>query len=97
MQECQKQLNLKVKVNGIGIDDHKLNQIQNSLHDTKKFRAGLKSHSGSKKAAKLIEGLTESKDNKQLYFKKKIKEQKFNFQQKINNQNPIFQNYRINR
>ncbi|CAD8209003.1 unnamed protein product [Paramecium pentaurelia] len=80
IQECQQYINFKVKDNGIGIDEHKLNQIQNSLHDTIEFGAVLKSHSGSKQAglgliiaAKLIEGLTESKDNKLIITSKKNK------------------------
>ncbi|CAD8126361.1 unnamed protein product [Paramecium sonneborni] len=64
-------INFQIKDNGIGIDKNKLTQIQNNLHNTIEFGAVLKSHSGIKQpglgliiAAKLIEGLIESKDNK---------------------------------
>ncbi|CAK77373.1 unnamed protein product, partial (macronuclear) [Paramecium tetraurelia] len=80
-------INFKVKDNGIGIDDHKLNQIQNSLLDTKEFGAVLKSHTSSKQAglglviaARLIEGLTESKDNKLIITSKKNKGTTVEFQ-----------------
>ncbi|CAD8126362.1 unnamed protein product [Paramecium sonneborni] len=73
-------INIIVKDNGIGIDEHKLNQIQNSLHDTLEFGAFMKSHSAIKQlglglniAAKLIEGLVESKDNKLIINSKKSK------------------------
>ncbi|CAK82765.1 unnamed protein product (macronuclear) [Paramecium tetraurelia] len=60
----------KVKDNGIGIEEQKLSQIQNSIHDTIEFGAVLKSHQGSRQqglglsiAAKLVQGLVESQDN----------------------------------
>ncbi|CAK68193.1 unnamed protein product (macronuclear) [Paramecium tetraurelia] len=83
----QQYINFSVKDNGIGIDEHKLNKIQNCLHNTIEFGAVLKSHSKIKQpglgliiAAKLIEGLTESKENKLTLSSKKNKGTMVQFQ-----------------
>ncbi|CAD8213448.1 unnamed protein product [Paramecium octaurelia] len=83
----QQYINFSVKDNGIGIDERKLSQIQNCLHDTIEFGAVLKSHSKIKQpglgiiiAAKLIEGLTESKENKLSISSKKNKGTMVQFQ-----------------
>ncbi|CAD8213635.1 unnamed protein product [Paramecium octaurelia] len=90
-------INFIVKDNGIGIDEHKLYQIQNSLHDTIELGAVLKSNSGIKSpglglniAAKLIEGLVESKDNQLIITSKKNKGTVVQFQVENHQQkNPL--------
>ncbi|CAD8183589.1 unnamed protein product [Paramecium pentaurelia] len=68
----------KVKDNGIGIEEPKLSQIQNSIHDTIEFGAVLKSHQGTRQqglglniAAKLVQGLIESQDNQLIISSRK--------------------------
>ncbi|CAD8111241.1 unnamed protein product [Paramecium primaurelia] len=80
IEDGQQYIKFSVKDNGIGIDEQKLNKIQNCLQNTIEFGAVLKSHSKIKQpglgliiAAKLIEGLTESKDNKLTISSKKNK------------------------
>ncbi|CAD8085029.1 unnamed protein product [Paramecium sonneborni] len=64
------QINIKVKDNGIGIEDDKLTLIQNSLIGNVELGARLKTQQVTQKAglglniaAKIVEGLTESKNN----------------------------------
>ncbi|CAD8115261.1 unnamed protein product [Paramecium sonneborni] len=68
----------KIKDNGIGIEESKLSQIQNSIHDTIEFGAVLKSHQESRQqglglniAAKLVQGLIQSQDNQLIISSRK--------------------------
>ncbi|CAD8180739.1 unnamed protein product [Paramecium pentaurelia] len=71
LKQCDNSyINVKIKDSGIGIKEHRLNLILNSLHDTQEFGATLKSNANKNPtglgliiAAKLVKGLTDDQDN----------------------------------